>query len=164
MKTANWHSRCCIYAPSRRADHPRRVGWIQTIPHRVVISAGMKMNMSSRDNHHARFSFVSNCVMHAAKRCIPENNGPLKRSLQMNLWRIFRQEYTPAVCDLCCAIRETQSSAAYLLLAEAYAQAGQTEMAMATLDVLQCVKPDRSDAETMKRFLVSGLQQGKEIR
>jgi len=111
-------------------------------------------DFSRCESNSARFRFVSDIVMHAAEKCDPMHNEPLKRSLQINLQRIFNREYDPAVFNLRYSVRETQSPAAYLLLAEAYAQAGQTELALATLDVLQCVEPDRSDAEMMKSFLV----------
>jgi hypothetical protein len=101
----------------------------------------------------ARFRFVSDFVLYAAKRCDPLHGAPLQRSLRLNLDRIVNRNYGQAVCNLRSSVRETQSAAAYLLLAEAYAQSGQTEMALATLDVLQCVEPDRAEAEIMKRFL-----------
>jgi hypothetical protein len=100
-----------------------------------------------------RFRFVSDFIRYTAERCNPEHDSSLKQSLQIGLQHIINKEYRPAVCSLRCSVRETQSVAAYLLLAEAYAQSGQTEMALATLDVLRCVKPDRSEAEMMKEFL-----------
>jgi Tfp pilus assembly protein PilF len=101
-----------------------------------------------------RFRFVSDFVSHAVERSDPMHGERAKRLFQLNLQQIINQEYAPAISSLRLSIRETQSTAAYLLLAEAYAQSGQTELALATLDVLRCVELDRAEAEIMKEFLL----------
>lgn len=101
-----------------------------------------------------RFRFVSDFVEHTANQFDPPPGRLLKQLLQSYLQQIINQEYRSVIPSLCHWIRETQSSVAYLLLAEAYAQTGRTELALATLDVLSCVEPDRSEAERMKHFLL----------
>jgi hypothetical protein len=140
----------------------------QTKAHQLTGLTGMKMHMISQVNQtgmdEVRFRLVSDFVQRAIAECDPVHSKMLKRSLQTNLQRMFNRKYTQAVCDLRNSVRETQSPAAYLLLAEAYAQSGQPELALATLDVLRCVHPTRSEAEIMKRLLLQNNGNGVNSR
>jgi predicted Zn-dependent protease len=101
-----------------------------------------------------RFDFVSEFVGRAMSASDLPNGDLLEWSLQTALRQIAGREYDLAISSLCQSVRDTQSAAAYLLLAEAYAQAGQAEMALVTLDVLEYVDPDLPEADMMKGFLL----------
>ena len=101
-----------------------------------------------------RFDFVSSFVADAVNRSDLSLGEVWKWSLQIDIQRIINQEFELAISSLCQSVRETQCAAAYLLLAEAYAQSGQIEMALMTLDVLKYVDSDLPEAEMMKGFLL----------
>lgn len=100
----------------------------------------------------SRFEFVSQFVGRTVIESRSSNGDLLEWSLQTALRQIANREYEFAISSLCQSIRETQSVAAYLLLAEAYLRDGQIEMAMVTLDVLEYVEPDLPEANLMKGF------------
>lgn len=114
----------------------------------------MMAQMKKTQPSGGRFGFVSDFVGRVVNESDSAPGELLKWSLHVDLQRVINQEYELAISSLCHSVRETQSSAAFLLLAEAYAQVGEVEMAVVTIDVLRCVDPNLPEAEMMKGFLL----------
>jgi tetratricopeptide (TPR) repeat protein len=101
-----------------------------------------------------RLDFVSEFVGRAVNTSDSSKGDLLEWSLQTALRQIARREYDLAISSLCQSVRETQSVAAYLLLAEAYLRDRQIEMALVTLDVLEYVESGLPEAKVMKGFVL----------
>ena len=111
------------------------------------------MRKGTKDLSSERLAFIETCV----DQCT--DSRALTRStmwnlLQMDLGRIRSGNYDDAVSSLTQLIRETQSPAAYLLLAEARVRMGQGDLAMVTLDVLGYVEPQFVEARLVKGLIL----------
>ena len=111
-----------------------------------------------------RLDIVSEFVGRAVSDSNMSNGDLLEWSMQTALRQIANREYDLAISSLCQSVRETQSVAAYLLLAEAYLRAGQIEMALVTLNVLEYVDPGLPEAQLMKGFVLREKGDNEESR
>lgn len=112
------------------------------------------MQVEKKKRIFKRFPFAPASDAQKNKLTRPAASGEfLPRLFQMNLQQTVDEGRAQIISNLWQSAREAQTTDAYLLLAEACAQAGLTEMALATLDVLSCVEPDRPEAERMKESI-----------
>jgi predicted Zn-dependent protease len=111
------------------------------------------MRKGTKDLSSERLAFVEACVDQCADAKVL-TRSTLWNLLQMDLGRIRSGNYADAVSSLCHLIRETQSPAAYILLTEARARMGQSDLALVTLDVLGYVEPGYVEARLMRGLIL----------